>query len=108
MAQDGYLAPPAEDRLDDQVLAAAAERGYRLATWCVSCGRVLSARASTCSRTCGPVCRSRADEAVACVTTVDSQQVSWWSVREFVAAVADAIQRLADARHARVVPAGPR
>ncbi len=64
MAQDGYLAPSAEDRLDDQVLAAAAERGYRLATWCVSCGRVLSARASLLAHM-GPVCRSRADEAVA-------------------------------------------
>ena len=39
-------------------------RGYRLATWCVSCGRVLSARASLLAHM-GPVCRSRADEAVA-------------------------------------------
>lgn len=57
--QDGYAAPTAEDCLDAQVLAAAAERGYRLATWCLSCGRVLSARPSLLAHT-GPTCRTKA------------------------------------------------
>jgi hypothetical protein len=54
--QDGYAAPSAEDRADAAVLAAAAERGFRLAVQCLECGRWLTDRDSVRLHL-GPVCR---------------------------------------------------
>ncbi|KAA1243634.1 hypothetical protein F0Q45_25495 [Mycobacterium simiae] len=49
----------AEDRADLDVLIAAAERGYRLATRCLRCGQWLVAPSSV-RRHLGPVCAAKA------------------------------------------------
>jgi Family of unknown function (DUF6011) len=49
----------AEDRADIDVLIAAAERGFRLATRCTRCGQWLVAPSSVRAHM-GPVCRGRA------------------------------------------------
>lgn len=48
----------AEDRADVDVLIAAAERGFRLATRCTRCNQWLVAPSSV-RRHLGPVCRSK-------------------------------------------------
>lgn len=48
----------AEDRADLDVLIAAAERGYRLATRCLRCGQWLVAPSSV-RRHLGPVCAAK-------------------------------------------------
>lgn len=55
-------APTAEDRGDAKALAAAAERGYRLAVQCLDCGHWLVNEKSVCLYR-GPVCRARAGAA---------------------------------------------
>jgi hypothetical protein len=50
----------AEDRADIDVLVAAAERGFRLATRCSACGQWLVSPASV-RRHLGPVCARRMD-----------------------------------------------
>lgn len=57
--QDGYAAPDAEDRADAELLALAAERGYRLACRCVDCGHWLADPVSVRHHR-GPTCRRRA------------------------------------------------
>jgi primosomal protein N' len=47
-----------EDRLDAQVLAAASERGYRLAVRCTRCNQWLVAHKSVALHL-GPVCRTK-------------------------------------------------
>jgi hypothetical protein len=47
-----------EDRADEKVLAAASERGYRLAIQCTRCGQWLVA-AESVRRHMGPVCRAK-------------------------------------------------
>ena len=56
--QDGYAAPTAEDRADAAVLAAASERGYRLAVQCTRCGQWVVAHQSVAAHM-GPVCRAK-------------------------------------------------
>lgn len=56
--QDGYAAPDADDRADAAALAAAAERGFRLAVQCTRCGQWLVAAESVRAHL-GPVCRER-------------------------------------------------
>jgi hypothetical protein len=56
--QDGYAAPDADDRADAAVVAAAAERGYRLATRCLDCGHWLANPISVAAHR-GPRCRAR-------------------------------------------------
>jgi hypothetical protein len=51
--------PTSEDRLDDDVIAAAQERGFRIAVPCQSCGRFLVSATSIRYRL-GPRCRARA------------------------------------------------
>ncbi|WP_364298384.1 DUF6011 domain-containing protein [Mycobacterium colombiense] len=51
-----------EDRADLDVLVAAAERGFRLATRCLRCGQWLVAPSSVRTHL-GPVCRSKTDGA---------------------------------------------
>lgn len=50
--------PTAEDRADAAVLAAAYERGYRLATRCIRCNQWLVAPSSVALHL-GPVCRTK-------------------------------------------------
>jgi hypothetical protein len=57
--QDGYAAPDAEDRADEALLLAAAERGFVLATRCLRCGHWVTAPSSV-SAHMGPVCRAKA------------------------------------------------
>jgi hypothetical protein len=52
----------AEDREDINVLIAAAERGFRLATRCTRCGQWLVAPSSVRAHI-GPVCRQRVEGA---------------------------------------------
>jgi hypothetical protein len=49
----------ADDRADLALIAAAAERGYRIAVQCVDCGHWLTARASVAAHR-GPRCIERA------------------------------------------------
>jgi len=49
----------AEDRADLDLLVAAAERGFRLATRCTACGSWISNPVSV-RRHMGPVCRAKA------------------------------------------------
>jgi hypothetical protein len=56
--QDGYAAPTAEDRADTAVLAAAAQRGFRLAVQCLRCGQWVVAHESVAAHM-GPVCRAK-------------------------------------------------
>ena len=48
----------AEDRADIDVLVAAAERGFRLATRCIRCGQWVVAPSSVRAHM-GPVCRAK-------------------------------------------------
>jgi len=57
--QDHHEPLTAEDRADLAVLAAAAQRGFRLATRCTRCGQWLVAPTSVRAHM-GPVCRARA------------------------------------------------
>jgi hypothetical protein len=57
--QDWHEPLTAEDRADFDVLAAAAERGFRLSTRCLDCGHWLSA-VSSIRRHRGPRCHARA------------------------------------------------
>ncbi|WP_099319530.1 DUF6011 domain-containing protein [Mycobacterium ostraviense] len=57
--QDRHDPLSAEDRADLDVLIAAAERGYRLATRCLRCGQWLVAPSSV-RRHLGPVCAAKA------------------------------------------------
>lgn len=56
---DGYAAPTSEDRADAAVLAAAAERGFRVAVQCLDCGHWLANPISVAAFR-GPRCRARA------------------------------------------------
>lgn len=51
-------APTSEDRADAQVLADAADRGFRLAVRCLDCGHWLT-RANSVRLHRGPKCRAR-------------------------------------------------
>jgi hypothetical protein len=57
--QDWHEPLTAEDRADIDVLIAAAERGFRLATRCTRCNQWLVAPSSV-RRHLGPVCRAKA------------------------------------------------
>jgi hypothetical protein len=57
--QDGWAAPTPEDRADLDVLIAAAERGFRLATRCTRCSKWVVSRESVMAHM-GPVCRAKA------------------------------------------------
>jgi hypothetical protein len=57
--QDWHEPLTAEDRADIDVLVAAAERGFRLATRCTACGAWISNPISI-RRHLGPVCAKRA------------------------------------------------
>jgi hypothetical protein len=54
--QDPHEPLTAEDRADIEVLIAAAERGFRLATRCTRCGQWLVAPSSVRAHL-GPVCK---------------------------------------------------
>jgi len=56
---DGYAAPDAEDLDDAAVLAAAFERGYRIAVQCIDCGHWLTNPVSVAAFR-GPRCRAKA------------------------------------------------
>jgi hypothetical protein len=56
---DPHEPPTAEDRADLDVLIAAAERGFRLATRCIRCNQWLVAPSSVRAHM-GPVCREKA------------------------------------------------
>jgi hypothetical protein len=56
--QDPHEALTAEDRADFDVIIAAAERGFRLATRCVDCGHWLAAPSSVSAHR-GPRCRAK-------------------------------------------------
>lgn len=56
--EDGYAPPSAEDRADAEVIAAAQQRGYRIAVPCIVCGRFLTQKSSVSAHV-GPVCRKR-------------------------------------------------
>ena len=52
-------APTLDDRVDAQALAAAADRGYRMAVRCLDCGHwLVNGKSVRLHR--GPVCRARA------------------------------------------------
>jgi hypothetical protein len=59
MSRDFDEPPDADDRLDDDVIAAAQERGFKIAVPCQSCGRFLVSAKSIRYRL-GPRCRARA------------------------------------------------
>jgi hypothetical protein len=56
--EDGYAAPTVEDRDDTAVLAAAFERGYRIAVQCIDCGHWLTNPVSVAAFR-GPRCRAK-------------------------------------------------
>jgi hypothetical protein len=56
--QDGFVAPSVEDRDDTTVLAAAFERGYRIAVQCIDCGHWLINPVSVAAFR-GPRCRAK-------------------------------------------------
>lgn len=63
-SEDGFQAPPAEDRADARFRAEASARGYKLATKCLDCGHYVVNEVSVRAHR-GPVCRRRHAEAVA-------------------------------------------
>lgn len=56
--QDGYVAPPAEDRADDAFMAEMLARGYRPSVDCLICGHPLTNNRSV-ARHVGPKCRAK-------------------------------------------------
>lgn len=56
--EDGFAAPTAEERADAEVIAAAQDRGYRIAVPCIVCGRFLTQKSSVAAHV-GPTCRKR-------------------------------------------------
>lgn len=57
-AEDGFQAPPAEDRADDAFLAEMLARGYRPSVDCLICGHPLSSKQSV-ARHIGPKCLAK-------------------------------------------------
>jgi hypothetical protein len=56
---DGYVAPDAADRAEQDALALLTGAGYRLACQCLTCGRWLAHPVSVAAMR-GPTCRARA------------------------------------------------
>lgn len=56
--EDGYQAPPAEDRADDAFLAEMLARGYRPSVDCLICGHPLSSKQSVAIHI-GPKCLAK-------------------------------------------------